>query len=167
MNDEILETLLLDHALGELSPEVVALLGAHLALDPAANRRAAELAETLRLTRAAVATPLAPPSRKLDLERVRQAQRHAWSSARRTEVLRLAACLLLGLGVGWSVRTLSTTADFVAPPIAVAPMRSAKPEPSVHFWSVARFAPAVMNQENSRRLRWNSTAPVPPNPSLQ
>ncbi|MBI4624122.1 MAG: hypothetical protein HY736_13015 [Verrucomicrobia bacterium] len=167
MKTEILETLLLDHALGALSPEVAALLEAHLAHDPAAARRAAELTETLRLARAAVAAPLEPPRKSLDVERLRQAQRHQRSSTRRTEILRLAACLLLGLGLGWLIRITPATEEHAARPIAVAPLPALTPEPPLHFWSIARIAPGASEAENSRRLRWTSPAGVPRTTSIQ
>lgn len=166
MKTEALETLLLDHALGALAPEVGALLEAHLAQDPVAARHAADFAETLRLARVAVSVPVAPPHRPLDTTRLRHARRQQWSAARRTELLRLAACLLLGLGLGWFIRTGLGGVDFAPPPIVVVSVPP-KPEPSVRFWSVARFAPGANTAETSPRWHWNSPTGAPPATSLR
>ena len=57
---ETLESLLLDRALHHLSPEVTALLDAHLAQDPAAAAEAQALAETIALAKSALAPSTAP-----------------------------------------------------------------------------------------------------------
>ena len=54
MNTPELQALLVDHHLGELSPEVTALLEAYLVSDPAARAESARIEETLGLTRRAV-----------------------------------------------------------------------------------------------------------------
>ena len=55
MKSDVLERLLIDRAAGELSPDVEELLEAHLQQEPAARREAAEIEETLRLARLALA----------------------------------------------------------------------------------------------------------------
>lgn len=175
MKPELLEPLLLDRALGELSPEVAALLDAHLAQNPAAARRAAEFADTLSLARAATATPPAAPHRPLDLTRVRQAHRAAHSIAtRRFEILRLAACLALGLGLGWLARTSTANSEFTSAPLASTPKISPPaPSPaassSTSFWSVARLvaeerarsASAAGHSDSRYELHWNSPTKQP------
>lgn len=138
MKPELLETLLLDRALGELPPAVAALLDAHLAQSPAAARRAAELDATLQLARSAVAVPRETP-RPLDLARLRHAHRAARATTRRAELLRLAACLALGLAGGWLARPARSLAARAPAVVVLAPPRPT--DPATHFWSVARFAP--------------------------
>jgi len=165
MKTELLETLLLDRALGELSPEVSALLDAHLARDPAAARRATELTDTFQLARAASAAPPASPRRPLDVERLRRTQRAQRSATRRMEIFRLAACLALGLGLGWLARAPRPPAAIAAvPPPAV----STNAPPPARFWSLARLAAeqaaptaAAGHRESRYELRWNSTAKMP------
>jgi anti-sigma factor RsiW len=139
MKPELLEPLLLDRALGELSPPVAALLDAHLARDPAAARRAAEFDATLQLARSAVAVPPEQPQ-PLDLERLRRAQPAPRRPSQRTEILRLAACLALGLAGGWLFRNANSTPIATAPVVvALAPTRPT--DPATRFWSITRFAP--------------------------
>lgn len=167
MKDEILDALLHDHALGALSPEVTALLEEHLAQNPAASHRAASVQETVRLARAALATPLPRPQRSLDVGRLRRAQRPTWLAAHRTEILRLAACLLIGLGAGWLVRAPSPAPESGPPPIAFRHERAASPEPPLRFWSIARFAPDNARSENARGFRRASPAAAPVIPSTR
>ncbi len=166
MKSEMLETLLLDRALGELSPEVAALLDAHLAQNPDAARRAAELAGTLQLARAATAAPVASAPHPLDVGRLRRAQRTQRSAARRVEIFRLAACLALGLGLGWLAHAPQPRLE-----IAAATPHRATPLPAVSpagFWSVARIvaeeqARRGTNDRNETRyaLRWESPTKQP------
>lgn len=149
MKPELLETLLLDRALGELPPAVAALLDAHLAHDPAAARRAAEFDATLQLARAAVAVPRETPRQPLDVERLRRAQRAARTAARRTEIFRLAACLALGLAGGWLFRA-ARTVEAPAPVIAIAAPRA--PETSNHFWSVSHFTNDAIKLTPEKKL---------------
>jgi anti-sigma factor RsiW len=150
MKIETLEPLLLDHALGELRPEVAALLEAYLAQNPAAAARAGALSETLALARRAVA-PASETPRALDLARLRREQRFARSLAFRTELLRLAACLALGLGLGWFLAARRPAP--AAAPVAVAPLAPAVTvAPPVRFWSVTRFAPELVKTQPEKRL---------------
>jgi anti-sigma factor RsiW len=145
MNAAMLNSLLLDRALGELSPEVTALLEAYLAQHPEDARRAAEFSATMDLSRAAVAVPTAAP-RPFDVTRLQPRPPAAAQSSRRSEMLRLAACVAVGLGLGWLARPAPMA---VTSPSAVVPARA--PDPATHFWSVARFAPnstALSAQKN-------------------
>lgn len=148
MNLELLEPLLRDRALGELSPAVAALLDAHLASDPAAARRAAELADTIRVARTAAAIPLEPPRRPLDLARLHGQSAIPRTTGRRTEVLALAACLALGLAGGWLFRASRTVAT---PPTVIAVVTPRATEPSGHFWSVSHFAPAAAAKSSTEK----------------
>jgi hypothetical protein len=101
MKPENLETLLLDRALGELPPAVLELLDEHLTQNPAAARQADTLTATLQLARQAVAMPSEIPQRPLALDTLHQAQRMGRGRGRAQETLRLAACAMLGLTLGW------------------------------------------------------------------
>lgn len=152
MNLDLLEPLLRDRALGELSPAVSALLDAHLAQDPAAARRAAEIAETVNVARAAVAAPQPAPRRALDLARLQDHRPVSRTTVRRTEVLALAACLTLGLGLGWWLRTARAPAPAPSP-AGLTRLVSAPPaEPAARFWSVSHFAPTAAKPLRGKSL---------------
>jgi anti-sigma factor RsiW len=138
MNAEMLDVLLLDRALGELRPEVVALLETHLAQNPEAARRADEFSATLDLARAAVAVPRESP-RPLDVARLQATPRDAGRGSRVAELLRLAACLAVGLGIGWLARPAPKSAAPTVASAAVTPGRAS--DPATQFWSVNRFTP--------------------------
>ena len=101
MKPENLEILLLDRALGELPPAVMELLDEHLTRNPGAARQADTLAATLRLARQAVAMPPETPPRPLAIDTLRQAQQTRRWRGLTWEALRLAACAVLGLTLGW------------------------------------------------------------------
>jgi len=119
MKPETLEALFLDRALGELSPEAAELLDAWSQQHPAEAAKAATISATLSLAREATASDA--PVTTLPLPAPKWI-RPAWH-LRRPELLRLAACLALGAGLGWSVPPLRHTADTTAatvPPPAIA-----------------------------------------------
>ena len=152
MNPEHLEALLTDRALGELPPEVAALLAAYLAQNPAAATRAAGLETTLRLARTAVATPREKPA-SLDLDRLRREQQAARFYSWGAHALRLAASLAVGVGVGWLLHP-----EVKAPPSAVVAsvVRFVPPQAPVtattNFWSVTRFAPEPIPTQPGKSL---------------
>ena len=101
MKPENLETLLLDRALGELPPAVMELLDEHLTRNPDAAHHADTLTATLQLARQAVALPHEMTQRPLEMDTFRRArQTWRWRGLMR-ETLRLAACAVLGLTLGW------------------------------------------------------------------
>ncbi len=89
MKSDVLERLLIDRAAGELSPDVEELLEAHLQQEPAARGEAAEIGETLRLARLALAgqTVVALPG----LRPFSRIPSWAWA---------MAACFVCGLSLG-------------------------------------------------------------------
>ncbi len=94
MNNEVLERLLIDRAAGELSPDVEELLEAHLLQHPAAREEAAQIGETLRLARRALA---GQPAVTLP------AQQPSWRVP--NWAWRMAACFACGLLLGiFSIR---------------------------------------------------------------
>ncbi len=149
MKPESLEGLLIDQALGELTLEVEELLDAHLAADPVAAQQAAAWAQTWQVARRAAAlesdAQLHPPplaqSRRID----------PWSwKAYRAELLRLAACLVIGVATGWAL-------------FATQPARPEAPSDAKRpttFWSMTHLAaeypgPSAPNIRPVRyELRW-------------
>ncbi|MFO1452380.1 MAG: hypothetical protein U1F61_29715 [Opitutaceae bacterium] len=141
MKSEHLDSLLLDRALGELSPAVVDLLEAHLARDPEAARRAADLDVTAATARQALRpepTLAPPPFDRARLERAGPGNR--WIG-RRTELLRLAACLALGMGAGWLWRQPEPISLHATRVAVVHPPTKSSTTP---FWSISRFAPETL-----------------------
>jgi hypothetical protein len=170
MKPETLEVLLVDRALGELPPEVVELLESHLAHNPEAARQADQLAFTLQLARQAGAMEHEVPGRPLAVERLWQAhvsqrwRSMVWGFAK------LAACLLLGLVLGWFGH-IPRRADVAATPVplmAPAVGLSSALKDAGDFWSLAHFEAAqrerqpVESRTTSRyRLHWDSPVKMP------
>ena len=176
MKPEDLEALLLDRALGELSPAVRELLDEYLMGNPDATRHADTLTATLQLARQAVALPPEMPQRPLEMDTLRRA-RQTWRWRRlKRETLRLAACAVLGLALGWYAH-----ASRPAPVLA----QTSRPEPAdvrtipaeassggavaaPRFWSLAklqaeqRSRPAsAAHQESRYQLQWDSPVKMP------
>jgi anti-sigma factor RsiW len=151
MNAKSLEALLMDSALGQLSPEVEQLLSEHLASHPDAARVAEELSETMALATSLLRQPaprlaLPPPAAAL------------FPPRRFRRVLALAASFVAGACV--SFLTLRDMAPPLEKPLAVAPVSA--PAPSVRrveanaavrtlpFWSKER-AVALASSKTSTR----------------
>ena len=142
MNPETLENLLIDRALGQLSPDVEALLAEHLAGTPGAAQAAAELREVVALATAAMhrtRPKLDLPPRVIALPR--------WPRARR--VLAMAASFVVGAGVAFlTLRGTSTRPEMpvaratpAAPVMAQTPRHSPEVERALRklpFWSKER-----------------------------
>jgi anti-sigma factor RsiW len=173
MKPETLEALLLDRALGELSPEIAELLDAHFDHDPEAAQQADRLAATVHQARQAVAVKQETPRRPLAVARLRREHRAQRQRAFAWELARLAACVVLGLAVGWYGRTArETPAIAVAarpvPPVVVAAGLPPSAASAKGFWSLANLAAAqrerqpVESRATSRyRLRWDSPVKMP------
>jgi anti-sigma factor RsiW len=142
MKPEILETLLLDRALGELAPPVAALLAEHLARDPAAARQAAVLAETLQLAHRAAAPSSGSAPRALPA--APWLRRAAWRARWRGHLFglaQLAACLVLGIVLGRAIRPESPVTAEPRPSVIVsAPVSLAATGSQPKFWSLASRA---------------------------
>ena len=95
MKTEALENLLIDHALGQLSPEVEALLSEHLASNPAAAQSAAALGEIV--ARATTAMRCERP--KLELPPRTIIPQPRWPQA--TRLLAIAASFAVGAGLAF------------------------------------------------------------------
>ena len=168
MKTETLEALLLDHALGELSPEVAELLETHLAHDPEAARQAAGLASTVQRARQAMAITQEAPRRSLSVGRLRQAQMTHRRWAFMWELARLAACVVLGLTLGWYGHTARKAPIAAVPPVVVASELPTPAKTTTDFWSLASLAAAqrerqsVESRPTSRyRLHWDSPVKMP------
>jgi hypothetical protein len=157
-------------------PHVLELLEEYLTRNPAAARQADTLAATLQLARQAVALPPEIPQRPLEMDTFRRA-RQTWRWRGLTqEALRLAACAVLGLALGWYAH-----ASRPAPVLA----QTSRPEPAAvqtipteassggavaapRFWSLAklqaeqRSRPASASHQESRyQLQWDSPVKMP------
>jgi len=139
MNPETLESLLLDRALGELSPPVTALLDEHLARDPAAARQAAGLAETLQLAHRAAIGSVQPEPRVLPVGPwLHRAVGQARWRKNLLGLTQLAACLVLGIVLGRAIRPESPV-PVQSPPAVMgwAPVSLAAAGSQTKFWSLA------------------------------
>jgi hypothetical protein len=173
MKTETLEALLIDRALGALSPEVAELLENYLIQNPDAARQANSLLLTVQLARTAVATPSLLKNRLPPLDRVRRAlavqrtRRFAW------QIGKLAACVALGLTIGLASRfggRQGGTPNAAA--VSVRPAAGVAESPAVAgrngFWSLANFAldkaeqaTAVAGPDSRYRLHWDSPVKMP------
>ncbi|MCY3767257.1 MAG: hypothetical protein OXH06_17705 [Gemmatimonadetes bacterium] len=151
MKPESLEGLLIDRALGELSPEVTELLDAYLQANPAAAEQAAAWTETWR--GAVRATAFDVEGRLQPLPKLKPRGSNTWNwRIRRGELLRLAACLIIGVTAAWGLFTAQ-------PEKAPAPAVASQPS---KFWSVNRLKeiysrPSARKHRPMRhRLPWGS-----------
>lgn len=92
MKSDVLERLLIDHALGRLDLDVEALLTEYLSRDPAAATQARELREVVRLAAEAVR------QRAPVIEIPSQVHRLVWRH-RAEQMLAIAASLAIGAGI--------------------------------------------------------------------
>ncbi len=166
ISKEFLETLLIDRALGELSPEAGALIDAYLEKDPAAAEEARQISATLSLAKQAL-TPKSrvtlPPLRSpvvVSMPRtVAPPRRWMWPTA-------LAATLALGFFIGAisqpkSLSSLESAAVQVnlihSPAVNSAPENDGLAKrPS--FWSRDSFLArhAESGKESLSSLEWDS-----------
>ncbi len=151
MNAEILEALLIDRALGQLTPEVEALLAEHLAANPEAACAAAGLGETVALA----GTVLRRPAPRLALPPPAVA---LFPPRRTRRVLALAASFVAGAGV--ALFALRAVAPQPAVPLAHAPAavpaaapRRLETDPAIRtlpFWSTERAVALASAKQSTR-----------------
>jgi hypothetical protein len=169
MKPENLEILLIDRALGELAPEVDELLGSYLARDPEAACQSGLLDATVRQARRAAVPPPARVLPTLDTGRLRPALRAQRRRERAGTWVRLAACVVLGLVLGWVGHgERGSTSVAGAPTPAVVPVREPPETSAGQFWSLARLEagrerrqPAAADSGDRYRLRWESPVKMP------
>ena len=163
MTPEMLDRLLLDRALGVLGPEACALLSAYLERDAEAARRATEFETATMLARRALgasATTELPPFPAAAIERVQRTQRRLVLVR---NVAALAACVLIGVGVGnWTARESPRPASPIqltpAGPAATYVTGGPATESNSGFWSAQRLyeESASKKRKPSMRLEWDS-----------
>ena len=144
MKPEMLESLVIDRALDSVPLAVAELLDEYLAANPEAARRADEVTATLRLARAAVVPSLGKPSRPLDRGRIGRAAQARRLASLAPELARLAACVALGLVLGWWARPAQ------APILEAAASRSEQPS---QFWSLSSWEADQAGPHHSALLR--------------
>lgn len=166
MKPETLKGLLIDRALDELEPETAELLEAYLAQDPRAAVDAAAWARTWELSRFASTTPA---NRQEDQANRRDrgggfpASLRAPLRARswvRQERLRLAACLVVGVGLGWLAASLD-----MSPPDRERRRAEVRETAAGRFWSLGYLAQERAGGGTPSRqphtLRWDPRAGMP------
>ena len=159
MNQDVLDRLLMDRALGALPLDVNALLNAYLEREPAMAARAVEMDQTLALAKRALqphAEPALPPLkvRPLAAGEVNMVPRNRLMWA-----VGLAAAFVLGIGL--SAMFLHSTPT-PARPVVVEVVRPVDAGPS-GFWSRARWTNllAKASQPEEPRLTWISPVKRP------
>lgn len=165
MNAETLERLLMDRALGELSPDVESLLAAYLEHDAQAAARADEFlaaAAAARQVLTKVAPAALPPYPALRLESVGRAHRRLVLVR---NVAGVAAALVLGVGLGAAfVGRAGESAGGTHPARAVT-FASAAAQPAGHegFWSTQRLYERAREAKRPEvpRVFWDSTVERP------
>ena len=168
MNAEALEKLLIDRALGVLSPETEALLAEYLSRDADAAGLAGEIAETARLATETLRSEPRTPPPPLSWREVQRAE----GSRRRRQRLRgvavIAAALLLGTGFG-ALAFRGPSGSVVPPRSAVVARTPAEPhvpteaparsDPSP-FWSLAGLRQRAPAARPTRSIGLVWTSPV-------
>ena len=158
MNDEILERLLIDDAMGQLPADVKALLAAHLASSPEARKIAEEIEATVNLAakalpRPRIATPVPSPiPRLIGRDRIHR-------------LLALAASFVVGAGFAFlELKGTMSHSERAATIATTAPRPQEVPQPhippevereaqSLPFWSNRRailLTTAARRQPESR-----------------
>lgn len=167
-----LEKVLIDRALGVLSPEVEELLRAYLARDPEAATLARRLNETVDLAKRALQTEPDAPLPPFPTARMRRAQGNRRRRQRLVAAVGLAVSMLVGLGIGalW-FRHGPTPGVGTTPVVQVEAVPGADPLPAPPrevqesgFWSLevlANRALAASRGAPSRRApaAWNRNRP--------
>ena len=169
IDPEILERLLIDHALGELSPDAEALLADYLAREPKASEEAEEIARAVDVARCALtpsedAKPYSLPPLLLYAR-----WRILWRAGARAAAL--AACLLIGVGVGlWFSQSKQVIETQVEVARASAAQQSAREDGDgteeanrSEIWSARRFYEAASRPARTKRARliWDSPTKMP------
>ena len=163
MKTGILEALLIDRVLGELAPDVIELLDVHLASDQTAAALAAELVETWHVARLIEAESEVVRHHQLPPFTERPP---GWLVRHRGELLRLAACVVLGVGMGWSF-TASQLGRQGMPPRSHGFLASHESvdvqsrDGASSFWSLTRLAaqyrrPPERHHTERYELQWDS-----------
>ncbi len=146
MKQESLEALPIHRSLGALSPEAAELLGDYLVAHPEAVIAAKEFEQTLDLARDFATRDLAPvvPSVSASWRRAALAgQYRVWWP----QIVALAACLTLGMLIGWGGRVFQSNSTHEARPPSQELARDEETRPlRSQLWSLSRIAEASRSQ---------------------
>lgn len=159
MDTETLDRLLMDRALGALSPDVETLVAAYLQHDENAAQRAREFGSAADAARdvlresATVALPPFPAVRVQALERARH--RLVWVR----NAAGLAAAVVIGVGLGFGLAPRPPVERPASPPSA---LYAAAP-PGRGFWSVSNLVNEAQAARRSpqARVMWESPVALP------
>lgn len=159
MDREVLERLLMDRALGALTPDVAAVLDAYVAMDAAAAARAREFDAAALAARQVLGPAMAevPPFPAVRLARIDRTRRQLVLIR---NVAGLAAAIVLGVVVGaWGFKPV---APFAGPGVVQATSRTVAAE-SGGFWSRERWLAAAQAARPSGHaaLIWESPVERP------
>ena len=169
IDPEILERLLIDRALGELSPDAEALLDDYLAREPEASEEAEEIARTADLARRALAPSDEVDSHALPPLLLGKRRGVLWRVGARAAAL--AACLLIGVGVGlWFSQSKQVIETQVEIAWVGTAQESAREDADgteevnrSEIWSARRFYEAASRPARTKRARliWDSPTKMP------
>jgi len=163
IDPEILERLLIDRALGELSPDAEALLEDYLARQPEASEEAQEIARTADLARCALTPSEEFDSHALPPLLLGKRGRILWRVGARAAAL--AACLLIGVGVGlWlsqSKQVVETQQEIAW--VGAEDSDGTEEANRSEIWSARRFYEAASRPARTKRARliWDSPTRMP------
>lgn len=142
MNPETLDRLLLDRALGALTPDACELLDAYLEREPDVAARGRQFAVATDLARQALVADRPAVLPPFPQQILRSADRTHRRLVMVRNVASLAACVLLGVGLGAHLLRTPQAArgpDHVAPPPEQTTVRAIGTDTSPGFWSVERL----------------------------
>lgn len=143
MKTENLEALLLDRALNELPPATAELLEEYLGSNPALAAKAGEVSDVLRQAMEAMHANGPHELRPFPREAIAREQRVVRWRKGMVQALKLAACVALGLSLGWFGKPVREVGAPVPAAVVKQPHNRTAPEiktgPDEGFWSLARY----------------------------
>jgi hypothetical protein len=156
MKTENLEALLIDRAMGELPTATAELLEEYLGSNPALLAKASELSGILRQAGEAMHADGSYELRPFPREAIAHEQRVVHWRRGIFKTMKLAACVALGLSLGWFGKPVRE-ASALPPAVLVKPQHNhAAPEAKVgsdeSFWSLARYEARRKAAEPSDRV---------------
>jgi len=163
MKTENLEALLIDRAMGELPAATAELLDEYLAHNPEAAQKSAQLEDTMRNAAESMRVDSPKVTQAFPRDLIERANRGLRWRRQTAQLLKLAACLALGLTLGWFGKTqpdavtmahVTTSESTLQEPTLVK-----RATPSVGFWSVARFearTSATKSEDKASRYKLQS-----------
>lgn len=157
-----------DRALGALSPDVASLLDAFLEREPRAADFAREIEGTVGLARTALAGEAVSSMPAFPIEGLRQIARWRRRARWTGYVTGLAACLLVGLGIGtWMAGAPASPSS----PVQIVAAYAGPAQPIVGnvaadrngFWSAERWRQRAMGSKpaNAAGVTWDSPLSPP------